>query len=105
MALTTTEGEYISTTDVARALEIGSDFAECDMTLRMKGITDVTAGRVMAARRGVGRVHHLDARVSWLQRLWAEGVMESRFRPGEHNKAELESKMVDSILLLEGTPF
>ena len=37
------------------------------MTLKMKGKTDVTAGRAMAARRGVGRVHHLDARFSWLQ--------------------------------------
>ena len=62
------------------------------MTLKMMGETDVTAGRATAARRGVGRVHHLDARLSWLQRLWAEGVMESQFRPGEHNEADLESK-------------
>ena len=74
------------------------------MTLKMMGKTDVTAGRATAARRGVGRVHHLDARLSWLQQLCAEGVMESRFRPGEHNEADLESKMIDSTLLLKGTP-
>ena len=74
------------------------------MTPRMNGKTDVTAGRAMAARRGVGRVHHLDARLSWLQRLWAEGVMESQFWPGEHKEADLESKMIDSTLLLKGTP-
>ena len=74
------------------------------MTLKMKGKTDVTAGRAMAARRGVGRVYHLDARLSWLQRLWAEGVMESQFLPGEHNEADLESKKIDSTLLLKGTP-
>ena len=39
----------------------------------------------MAARRGVGRVHDLDARLSWLRRLWAEGVMKSQFRPGVEN--------------------
>ena len=66
--------------------------------------TDVTAGRATAARREVGRVHHLDAQLSWLQQLCAEGVMESRYRPGEHNEADLESKMIDSTLLLEGTP-
>ena len=69
----------------------------------MKGKTDLTAGRATAARREVGRVHHLDARL-WLQRLWAEGVMESQFWPEEHNEADLESTKIDSTLLLEGTP-
>ena len=99
VALSTTESEYISTKDVTQALEIRSALAKYGVTLKMKGKTDVTAGRAMAARRGVGRVHHLDARLSWLQRLWAEGVMESQFRPGEHNEADLES-----TLLLKGTP-
>ena len=71
VALSTKESEYISTKDVAHALEIRSDLADCDMTLEVKGNKDVTAGRATAARRGVGRVHHLDARLSWLQRLWA----------------------------------
>ena len=61
----------------------------------------------MAARRGVGRVHHLDARLSWLQQLCAEGVVHwclRSSRPGEHNEADLESKTIDSTLLLKGTP-
>ena len=77
------------------------------MTLKMKGTTDVTAGRAMAARRGVGRVHHLDARFSWLQQLWAEGMVRwclRLSRPGEHNEADLESKMIESTLLVKGTP-
>ena len=77
------------------------------MTLRMKGKTDVTAGRAMAARRVVGRVHHLGARFSWLQRLCAEGVVLwclRSSRPEEHNEADLESKKIDSTLLLKGTP-
>ena len=104
VALSTTESEYISVKDVVHALEIRSAWAECGMTLKTVDETDVTAGRATAARRGVGRVRHLDARLSWLQQLCAEGVMESRFRPGEHNEADLESKMVDSTLLLKGTP-
>ena len=77
------------------------------MTLKMMGKTDVTAGRAMAARRGVGRAHHLDARLSWLQQLCAEGVVHwclRSSRPGEHNEADLELKMIDSTLLLKGTP-
>ena len=107
VALSTTESEYISTKDVAHALEIRNVLAECDMMLKMKGKTDVTGGRTTAAKRGVGRVHHLDARFSWLQHLWAEGVVHWCLRssqPGEHNEADLESKKIDSTLLLKGTP-
>ena len=89
VALSTTESEYISIEDVAHALEIRSALAECGVTLKMMGKTDVTGERATAPRRGVGRVHPLDARLSWLQRLCAEGVMESRFRPGEHKRGRL----------------
>ena len=36
-AVYTAESEYISTKDVAHALEIRSDLAECDTTLRNEG--------------------------------------------------------------------
>ena len=60
VALSTTESVSTSRQDVAHALEIRNVLAECDMTLKMKGKTDGTAGRASAARRGVGRVRHLD---------------------------------------------
>ena len=69
--------------------------------------TDPSAGRAMATRRGVGRVRHLDARLLWLQQLCAEGVVDVRARPGEHNEADLGTKMVDlrrMTSLLKGTP-
>ena len=53
LALSTTESKYISKKDVANALKIRSDLAECEMTIKMMGKTDVTAGRATAARRGV----------------------------------------------------
>ena len=40
-------------------------------------------------------MRHLDARLLWLQQLCAEGVVEMRARPGEHNEADLGTKMVD----------
>ena len=43
--------ETYSTKDVAHALEICDVLAECDMTLKMKGKTDGTAGRATTARR------------------------------------------------------
>ena len=55
-----------------------------DTTLKMKGKTDVTAGRATAARRGVGRVHHLDARFSWPRAAVVgrrRGLLVSAFEP------------------------
>ena len=78
MALSTTESEYVSTKDVAHALEIRNVLAECDMTLKMKGKTDGTAGRATAARR------ELAACIAWMrdfrgcsscgQKAWFIGV-------------------------------
>ena len=62
------------------------------MTFNVVCETDASAGRAMATRRGVGRVRHLDARL-WLQQLCAESVFQVRARPGEHNEADLETKI------------
>ena len=78
-----------------------------NMTFNVVCVTDASAGRAMATRRGKGRVRHLDARLLWLQQLCAEGVVKVRSRPGEHNEADLGTKMVDLMRmtsLLKGTP-
>ena len=77
------------------------------MTFNVVCETDASAGRAMATRRGVGRVRHFDARLLWLQQLCAEGVVKVRARLGEHNEADLATKMVDlrrMSSLLKGTP-
>ena len=77
------------------------------MTFSVVCETDASAGRAMGTRRGAGRVRHLDARLLRLQQLCAEGVVKVRARPGEHNEADLGTKMVDlrrMTSLLKGTP-
>ena len=105
--LSTAESEYISITKgAAHALEVRSAMVEYGMTFNAACETDASAGRAMATRRGVGRVRHLDARLLWLQQLCAEGVVEVRARLGEHNEADLGTKMVDlrrMTSLLKGT--
>ena len=109
VALSTAESEYISITKgAAHALEVRSAMVEYGMTFNVVCETDAWAGRAMATRRGVGRVRHFDARLLWLQQLCAEGVVEVRARLGEHNEADLGTKMVDlrrMTSLLKGTPF
>ena len=83
-----------------------SAMVEYGMTFNVVCETDASAGRAMATRRGVCRVRHLDARLLWLQQLCA-GVVEVRARLGEHNEADLGTKMVDlrrMTSLLKGTP-
>ena len=109
VALSTAESEYISITKgAAHALEVHSALVDYGLTLTVVCETDASAGRAMATRRGVGRVRHLDARWLWLQQLCAEGVVGVRARPGEHNEADLGTKMVDlrrMTPLVKGTPF
>ena len=104
VALSTAESEYISITKgAAHAVEVRSAMVEFGMTFNVV----CAAGRAMATRRGVGRVRHLDARLLWLQQMCAEGVVQVRARPGEHNEADLGTKMVDlrrMTSLLKGTP-
>ena len=96
VALSTAESEYISITKcAAHALEVRSAMVEFGLTFDVVCETDASAGRAMATRCGVGRVRRLDARLLWLQQLCAEGVVQVRARPGEHNEADLGTKMVD----------
>ena len=108
VALSTAESDCISTTKGAtHALEVRNAM-EFGMTFNVVCEMDVTVGRATAARRGVGRVRHLDARLLWLQRLWAEGVPHwclRSSRPGEHHKADLELKKIDSTLHSFDHPF
>ena len=104
VALSTAEIEKISITKgAAHALLV-----EYGMTFHVVCDTDASAGRAMATRRGVGRVRHLDARLMWLQQLCAECVVQVRAGNGEHNEADMGTKMVDlrrMTSLLKRTPF
>ena len=97
VAMSTTESEYyISITKgAAHALEVRSAVVEFGLTFNVVCETDPSAGRAMATRRGVGRVRHLDARLLWLHQLCAGGVVQVQAKPGEHNEADLGTKMVD----------
>ena len=108
MALSTAESEFFSiTTGAAHGLEVRSAVVEYGMTFNVVCETDASAGRAMATRRGAACVRHLDTRLLWLQQVCAEGVVEVRPRPGEHNETDLGTKMVDlrrMTSLLKGTP-
>ena len=64
----------------------------------------MTAGRAKAARRGVGRVHHLDARLSSLQQLWAEGVIQWCQGPENTTRQTWRRRRSIRLHFLKGTP-
>ena len=74
-------------------LESYSSTADC-------GKTHVTAGRATAARRGVGHVQHLDARFSWLQQLWAEGLVHWCLRSSQSGDQRGRPSLVLSCLYI-----
>ena len=94
VALSTAESEYISITKgAAHALEVRTAMAEYGMTFKVKRTRRLDGewprDVVQAACVTWG------ARLLWLQQLCAEGVVEIRSRLGEHNEADLGTKMVE----------
>ena len=69
------------------------------MTLKMMGKTDVTFGRAPAATRW----SRPRAPFGCATIVAAAVVQWNRDSGLEHNEADLESKMIDSILFLKGT--
>ena len=114
VALSTTENEYISTKDVARALEIRSVLAECDMTLKMKGNTDVTAGRATAACITWVRDYHGCSgrgQKAWFIGVWRTqrsrlGVEDDRFDFAfERNTSSTTNEFIELELTDGGSKF
>ena len=61
--------------------------------------TDSSAAKSFVARRGLGRMRHIEVRDLWLQQEVAKGLVEVRKIPGHTNPADLMTKYlhVDEI--------
>jgi len=56
--------------------------------------TDSSAGKVIATRRGVGRVRHLDARRLFVQQLTASGRIAVHKAKGTENVADMGTEIL-----------
>ena len=66
---------------------------------RIKLITDATAAKGIAARRGLGQVRHIEVSQLWLQDKVHKGIMEIEKVGGDINIADALTKYVDKASL------
>ena len=99
-ALSSAEAELYGTVEgvirakglVSLAKEIG--FLDLSLVIRM-GV-DSNAAKQFVARRGLGRMRHLDVKNLWLQKDVRDGLLEVIKIPGTENPADLMTKILTS---------
>lgn len=103
VSLSSAEAEYYaSTTTVSEAIAVVRLLAlagfkdEHGHELKIRAKLDSSSARSLMSRQGVGRVRHLAARTLWLQQLVAEKRVTVSAVPGEHNMADIGTKLLSA---------
>ena len=96
LALSSGEAEWYalarSGTAVVGMVSMAADFGRA-ISGRLLG--DATAAAGIAARRGVGKIRHLDVTTLWLQNALTKGGLALQRQPGPDNPADLGTKHLD----------
>ena len=95
-ALSSCEAEYYALVDGAtRALGLQAAAKELGVAVEdviVETVTDSSAAKSYASRRGAGRIRHIEVRHLWLQQAVAEGRFRVAKIAGEHNPADVLTK-------------
>ena len=67
--------------------------------VKLEVLTDSSAAKSIASRRGVGKVRHIEVREMWVQERVARGDLEIRKIRGEDNIADVLTKRVPRSVL------
>jgi hypothetical protein len=95
VALSSAEAEYYSMVEAAtRAIGLRAMLSELGVVCvgPVQLYSDSSAARSFAARKGLGRMRHLEVRHLWLQEAVAGQRVQVRRVPGEENPADLLTK-------------
>ena len=98
VALSSAEAEFYAMVDaVIRAkwmATVAKEMGMWEVQPSMILDTDSSAAKSFVARRGLGRMRHLEIRDLWLQQEVIKGNIEVRKIPGEDNPADLMTKFL-----------
>ena len=93
VALSSGEAElYAINKGVAEGIGLRNLISELGRRCKVRLSTDSSAAKSFVARRGLGRMRHIEVRDLWLQQEVAKGLVEVRKIPGETNPADLMTK-------------
>ena len=96
IALSSAEAEYYG---IVKAASIGlglkSMFTDMGYSFKLEILTDASAAKGIASRRGLGKVRHLEVHYLWVQDHVANGTFCLRKVWGKENPADLLTKYLD----------
>ena len=77
IALSSGEAEYYALVKAASvSLGLKALLADLGVHVRIRLLTDATTCQAIAARRGLGKIRHLDVAQLWVQQLVNDGTLE-----------------------------
>eukprot|EP00971_Amphidinium_carterae_P338220 6475462-Amphidinium_carterae.1 len=97
IALSTAESEwYAMVKTSALCIGMANMARDYGRQLSVRILGDATAAGGIGARRGAGKVRHIETSTLWLQRMVTLGRVELARQPGKFNTADLGTKHLDS---------
>eukprot|EP00971_Amphidinium_carterae_P227112 4504971-Amphidinium_carterae.1 len=100
IALSSAEsGWYAMVKTAALCIGMANMAKDYGRTLRVKILGDATAAGGIGARRGAGKVRHIETTTLWLQRMVTLSRVELARQPGNVNVADLGTKHLDSRVM------
>ena len=69
--------------------------ADLGIQVRIRLLTDATTAKAISARRGLGKIRHLDVAQLWVQQMVNDGTLEVVKIKNDFNGADLFTKHLD----------
>ena len=101
IALSSGEAEFYGTVKTAsRLIGVGGLLADFGFVVNLELLTDSSAAQGVLARRGTGKIRHLETQTLWIQKAVQDKVIIAGRVPGNLNPADLGTKFLAEANIL-----
>ena len=88
-------GYYALVKAASVSLGMKARMADLGVQVRIRLLTDASTGKAIAARRGLGKIRHLDVAQLWVQQMVNDGTLQVIKIKNDFNSADLFTKHLD----------
>ena len=101
IALSSGEAEFYGTVKTAsRLIGVGGLLTDFGFAVNLELLTDSSAAQGVLARRGTGKIRHLETQTLWIQKAVQDKVIAAGRVPGNLNPADLGTKFLAEANIL-----
>jgi len=102
IALSSGEAEYYGLTkSVCVALGLKALFRDYRYNISLNILTDSTAAKGIAARRGLGKLRHMDMQYLWIQEKLQAKMFKLKKVHGKHNSGDAMAKFLNESTMID----